>query len=44
MDSTTGQFVDKIRDTQTKNLKNKKHHGKGNPDLQLPGKRHSKTK
>ncbi len=43
MDSTQ-QFVDKIRDTQMKDKKNKQHHGKGNPDLQLSSKQHSKTK
>lgn len=39
----THEFVEKIHDKQTKDLKNKKH-GKGNPAGQLPTKQHSTQK
>lgn len=38
------EFVEKIHDKQSKDLRNKKRHGKGNPTGQLPGKQHSTQK
>lgn len=40
----THDFVEKLHDKQEKDLRNKKHHGKGNPAGQLPSKPRSTQK
>lgn len=40
MDSTE-QFVDKVKDTQAKQQKNKQHYGKGTPSAKLQTKQHT---
>lgn len=36
----TNEFVTKLNDNQKKQEKNKKTHGKGHPERQLPNKQH----
>lgn len=40
----THDFVEKVQDTQEKDLRNKKRHGKGNPSGQLSTKQHGTQK
>ncbi|MFD1852052.1 DUF4023 domain-containing protein [Oceanobacillus bengalensis] len=36
----THEFVEKVKENQRKDLKNKKSQGKGHPDQVLPNKKH----
>lgn len=39
----TKDFVNKVKDTQRKDQKNREHQGKGTPSEKLPTKLHSKN-
>jgi hypothetical protein len=38
---STGEFVDKVHDTQAKDEKNRRIHGKGQPSAKLATKQHT---